>query len=204
MAPSRRTRSFSAAARRRCSSRPRSPRSSTPAARRSTSPADAEITLEANPETRHAGTLAGFRAAGVNRLSFGVQSFRDDELQRLSRLHGAVARASAYREARARRLRQHQPRSDDVAAGADDRAVARIGRRAIALGPDQLSLYMLELYPNAPLRDDMAALEVVAGAGRRCGGDVSGGDGRGSMRAGLPAVRDLERRAGPAASRGTT
>ena len=46
--------------------------------------------------------LAAFRAAGVNRLSFGVQSFRDDELRRLSRLHGAGrARAGAGRGARA-------------------------------------------------------------------------------------------------------
>ena len=74
--------------------------------------------------------LAGFRAAGVNRLSFGVQSFRDDELRRLSRLHGADrARAAVCRGARGR-LRQHQPRSDDVAAGAARRRVARVGRRA--------------------------------------------------------------------------
>ena len=47
--------------------------------------ADAEITLEANPESSSGDTLDGFREAGVNRLSFGVQSFRDEELQRLGR-----------------------------------------------------------------------------------------------------------------------
>src|SRR3989442_5202142 len=51
--------------------------------------ADCEVTLEANPETVDEERLAGFRAAGVNRLSFGVQSFRGDELGRLSRLHTA-------------------------------------------------------------------------------------------------------------------
>src|SRR5262245_47824808 len=50
---------------------------------------DREVTLEANPETVDESRLAGFRAAGVNRLSFGVQSFRDEELRRLSRLHGS-------------------------------------------------------------------------------------------------------------------
>ena len=50
---------------------------------------DSEITLEANPESVTAERLEGFRAAGINRLSFGVQSFRDSELQRLSRLHSA-------------------------------------------------------------------------------------------------------------------
>src|SRR5436190_17155135 len=51
--------------------------------------ADREVTLEANPETVTRDRLAAFRAAGVNRLSFGVQSLRDDELRRLSRLHDA-------------------------------------------------------------------------------------------------------------------
>ena len=52
-------------------------------------PSDAEITLEANPETATPERLAGLRAAGVNRLSIGVQSFSDTELRRLSRLHSA-------------------------------------------------------------------------------------------------------------------
>src|SRR4051794_2542484 len=51
--------------------------------------ADREVTIEANPETVSKARLAAFRAAGVNRLSFGVQSFREDELRRLSRLHSA-------------------------------------------------------------------------------------------------------------------
>src|SRR5436190_5140084 len=51
--------------------------------------ADAEVTLEANPETVTPERLAAFRGAGINRLSYGVQSFRDEELQRLSRLHSA-------------------------------------------------------------------------------------------------------------------
>src|SRR5262249_27411659 len=50
---------------------------------------DTEVTLEANPESVDVGKLIAFREAGVNRLSFGVQSFRDTELRRLSRLHDA-------------------------------------------------------------------------------------------------------------------
>ena len=60
-----------------------------------------EITLEANPETVTAERLEGFRAAGVNRLSYGVQSFRDDELARLSRLHSATRARDAFALARA-------------------------------------------------------------------------------------------------------
>src|SRR5579872_7148590 len=62
---------------------------------------DAEITLEANPETVTDARLAAFRQAGVNRLSFGVQSFRDTELRRLSRLHTAGRARDALAEARA-------------------------------------------------------------------------------------------------------
>ena len=50
---------------------------------------DAEITLETNPETATEERLAAFREAGVNRISFGVQSFDDEELARLGRIHSA-------------------------------------------------------------------------------------------------------------------
>jgi oxygen-independent coproporphyrinogen-3 oxidase len=117
---------------------------------------DSEITLEANPETVTADRLAGYRAAGVNRLSFGVQSFRDDELRRLSRLHGADRARAALGEARAAGfdnvsldLMMWLPgqRVDEWLSSVDG---------AIALAPEHLSLYLLEVYPNAPLQEEMA------------------------------------------------
>src|SRR4051812_31833234 len=63
--------------------------------------ADAEVTMEANPETVTVDRLTAFRAAGVTRLSFGVQSFRNEELVRLSRLHDADRARHAVAEARA-------------------------------------------------------------------------------------------------------
>src|SRR5262249_1017315 len=60
-----------------------------------------EVTLEANPETVGEARLAAYRPRGANRLSFGVQSFRDEELRRLSRLHGADRARAALGEARA-------------------------------------------------------------------------------------------------------
>jgi oxygen-independent coproporphyrinogen-3 oxidase len=117
---------------------------------------DAEVTLEANPETVTVDRLAGYRASGVNRVSFGVQSFRDEELRRLSRMHGAARARSAYREAReagfdnvSLDLMMWLPaqRVDEWLESVDS---------AIALAPEHLSLYMLEVYPNAPLKDDMA------------------------------------------------
>jgi oxygen-independent coproporphyrinogen-3 oxidase len=116
----------------------------------------AELTLEANPETVTVERLAGYRASGINRVSFGVQSFRDDELRRLSRMHGSARAKSAYREARAAGF-------DNVSldlmmwlpAQRVDQWLESVDE-AIALGPEHLSLYMLEVYPNAPLKDDMA------------------------------------------------
>ena len=117
---------------------------------------DAEVTMEANPETVTTDRLAGFRKAGVNRLSMGVQSFREDELRRLSRLHTADRARHAVVEARRAGfdnlsldlmmwLPAQQPAEWLESVDA-----------AIDLEPDHLSLYLLEVYPNAPLKDDMA------------------------------------------------
>jgi oxygen-independent coproporphyrinogen-3 oxidase len=61
---------------------------------------DAEVTLETNPETATPARLEGFLAAGVNRISFGVQSFDDRELTRLGRIHSAARAVEAVRAAR--------------------------------------------------------------------------------------------------------
>jgi oxygen-independent coproporphyrinogen-3 oxidase len=119
-------------------------------------PAEREVTLEANPESVTPERLAAFRAAGVNRVSFGVQSLRDEELRRLSRLHGAARARDAFGEARR--------------AGFDNISVDLMmwlpGQRVddwlesvdgvIELAPEHVSLYMLEVYPNAPLKEEMA------------------------------------------------
>jgi oxygen-independent coproporphyrinogen-3 oxidase len=117
---------------------------------------DAEVTLEANPETVTAERLAGFRQAGVTRLSYGVQSFRDDELQRLSRLHSASRAAEAFDLARGAGFDNI---SLDLMMWLPQQSIAEWLESVdalIALGPDHASLYILELYPNAPLRDTMA------------------------------------------------
>jgi oxygen-independent coproporphyrinogen III oxidase len=117
---------------------------------------DAEITLEANPETVSQERLTGFREAGVNRLSFGVQSFRDEELQRLSRLHSAARARAAFVEARRAGFENI---SLDLMMWLPQQSVAEWLESVeglIDLGPDHASLYLLEIYPNAPLRDAMA------------------------------------------------
>ena len=117
---------------------------------------DAEITLEANPETVTSERLEGFRAAGVNRLSFGVQSFRDEELQRLTRLHSAARAADAF--AMARRA-GFDNISLDLMMWLPQQSIPQWLESVdalIGLAPDHASLYILELYPNAPLREAMA------------------------------------------------
>ena len=117
---------------------------------------DREVTLEANPESVSEARLAAYRRAGVNRLSFGVQSFREDELRRLSRLHSADRARAAFGEARAAGFDNV---SLDLMMWLPEQRVSEWLESidaAIALGPEHLSLYMLEVYPNAPLKDDMA------------------------------------------------
>ena len=117
---------------------------------------DAEITLEANPETITPERLSGFLKAGVNRLSYGVQSFRDDELARLSRLHSSRRAVDAFEMARREGFDNI---SLDLMMWLPQQSVSEWLESVdelVALRPDHASMYMLELYPNAPLRDEMA------------------------------------------------
>ena len=117
---------------------------------------DSEITLETNPETVDRARLERFREAGVNRLSFGVQSFQDEELKRLGRIHSAERARRAVTEARAAGFANV---SLDLMMWLPGQSVETWLRNVDALigaGPDHASLYLLELYPNAPLKEDMA------------------------------------------------
>jgi oxygen-independent coproporphyrinogen III oxidase len=118
--------------------------------------ADAEVTLEANPESVSVRSLEAYRRAGVNRLSFGVQSFREDELKRLTRLHSAQRARAAVHEAR---LAGFDNVSLDLMMWLPGQTVVEwleSVNALIDLAPDHASLYMLEVYPNAPLKDLMA------------------------------------------------
>jgi oxygen-independent coproporphyrinogen-3 oxidase len=117
---------------------------------------DAEVTLETNPETATAERLAAFRDAGVNRLSFGVQSFDDEELRRLGRIHTAARAVEAIEAAVETGFRSVSFDLMLWLPAQSRESWLRTIDRAIGLAPDHLSLYLLELYPNAPLKEDMA------------------------------------------------
>ena len=117
---------------------------------------DAEVTLETNPETATPARLAAFRAAGVTRLSFGVQSFDDRELARLGRIHSADRAKAAVRSAQATGF---DSVSLDLMLWLPEQSRESWRRTvdtAVDLAPQHLSLYLLELYPNAPLKEEMA------------------------------------------------
>ncbi|HSH47058.1 MAG TPA: radical SAM family heme chaperone HemW [Halomonas sp.] len=109
---------------------------------------DIEITLEANPGTLEHGRFKGYRQAGINRLSLGVQSFHNRQLKALGRIHGgkeALAAIDAARQAGFDNL------NIDLMHGLPEQtpalALADLNQ-AIALSPAHLSWYQLTLEPN--------------------------------------------------------
>jgi len=109
----------------------------------------AEITLEANPGTVEAGRFAAYRAAGVNRLSLGVQSFDDRYLHALGRIHsGAEARKAAELA-----LTHFEQVNFDLMYALPGQSAEHLAAdlcTAIAFGPQHLSCYHLTLEPNTP------------------------------------------------------
>lgn len=110
--------------------------------------ADAEVTMEANPGTVERGRLRDYRAAGVNRLSLGVQSFDDGTLRRLGRIHGAAEAVAAFREAQAAGFAAINLDLMYALPGQTVAAALADLRQAAALDPGHLSWYELTLEPN--------------------------------------------------------
>lgn len=121
---------------------------------------DAEITLEANPGSVEAGRFRGYRDAGVNRVSIGVQSLRDEELRKLGRIHTVAEAEAAVAIARATfdrfsfDLIYARPRQTL----ADWRAELE---EALDLAGEHLSLYQLTIEPETPYAALHAAGKLV-------------------------------------------
>ena len=110
---------------------------------------DAEITLEANPSSVEAGRFHGYRSAGVNRVSLGVQALNDRDLKVLGRLHG---RDEALRAIGLARSIFPRMSFDLIYARPDQKpeAWAKELDEAIALAADHLSLYQLTIEEGTP------------------------------------------------------
>jgi putative oxygen-independent coproporphyrinogen III oxidase len=137
---------------------------------------DIEITLETNPGTVEHGPFAGYRNAGVNRISFGVQSFDDGALKRIGRIHDAQQAERAVKSAQDAGIENLNldlmyalPQQTLAGALADV-------EKAILLQTPHLSHYQLTLEPNTqfaanppPLPDDDAAWDMQEACQARLG-----------------------------------
>lgn len=135
----------------------------------------AELSMEANPGTVDAAKLHGFRAAGLNRLSFGCQSMDDAELRRLGRKHSVAEVHDAFNAARSAGFDNVNL---DFMYGTPGQTLASWQRTldaALTLAPEHLSLYPLTVEPNTefdrlyqsgalilPTDDDTVAMYNVA------------------------------------------
>lgn len=110
-------------------------------------PTDLEITLEANPGTVERGTFAELRAAGVNRVSLGIQSFDEAHLRDLGRIHDAKQADGAIREAQAHFDRINLDLMYALP-GQSLKGCLEDLRRAVAYDTEHLSHYELTIEPN--------------------------------------------------------
>ena len=132
-----------------------------------------EITLEANPGTFERERFRAFRAAGVNRLSIGVQSFDDERLEALGRVHDAAQARAAIAEAK----EAFETFNIDLMYGLPGQTLAGCEAdlaAALAFAPPHLSVYQLTIepntyfakYPPALADDDLAA--AMRSSATRC------------------------------------
>ncbi len=121
---------------------------------------DAEISMEANPEDVTEEALAAWRAMGVNRLSIGVQSFHDQELTAIGRVHDRARAIEAVTAAVASGVRTNL----DLILGLPQQTRESFRETldtAVALGAGHLSLYMLDLEERTPLEVQVARGRVT-------------------------------------------
>ncbi len=110
---------------------------------------DAEVTLEANPGTVDAANFIGYKQAGVNRLSIGIQSFNNDHLKALGRIHDSDQAYAAVALA----LNTFEQVNCDIMYGLPNQSLADAmcdAETAVKLNPAHLSFYHLTLEPNTP------------------------------------------------------
>ncbi|MDP1933134.1 MAG: radical SAM family heme chaperone HemW [Gammaproteobacteria bacterium] len=109
---------------------------------------DIEITLEANPGTAEREKFADYRRAGINRLSIGIQSFDDGQLQNLGRIHGSDDGRRAIEFAR---MAGFDNLNVDIMYGLKEQSLSSAMndlQEAISYNPEHLSWYQLTIEPN--------------------------------------------------------
>jgi len=132
---------------------------------------DAEITLEANPTSVEAARFRGYAAAGVNRVSLGVQALNDADLRRLGRLHSVAEARTAFDIARTTFARVsfdliYARQDQDRAAWAAELA------EALSMAADHLSLYQLTIEEGTAFGDRRAAGKLAGLPDEDLGADL--------------------------------
>ncbi len=120
-------------------------------------PGSAEFTLEMNPATVSLNDLKAFRSLGVNRASFGVQTFNDRALKILARGHSANDARKTFELLRRAKFENI---SFDLIGGLPSQTLDDWGRNlseALAMQPEHLSLYLLEIHKGTPLAEQIRA-----------------------------------------------
>jgi oxygen-independent coproporphyrinogen-3 oxidase len=109
---------------------------------------DLEVTMEANPGTIERGKLAELRSMGINRLSIGIQSFNDNKLRKLGRIHSGC---DAFNTAECAHFAGLENFNIDLMFGIPEQTVAQAVddiKTAISLQPAHISYYQLDIEPN--------------------------------------------------------
>ena len=119
-----------------------------------------EVTVEANPGTVSKGRLESLRQAGANRINIGVQSFRDDHLRFLGRIHTAREAENSIRLARNAGFADIGLDLIYGLPGQTERAWIEDLTKALSFFPEHLSCYMLTFEKGTPLFEDLAAGRV--------------------------------------------
>ncbi len=118
---------------------------------------DAEITMEVNPGTVTISRLRAFHRAGINRVSIGVQSFQDEKLRQLGRIHTARQALDAIRAVREAGYENLGIDLISGLPGQDPASWRRDMQTAVNLGPDHLSCYQLTLEKGTCLYERVRA-----------------------------------------------
>ncbi|MFV0276783.1 MAG: radical SAM family heme chaperone HemW [Parahaliea sp.] len=129
-------------------------------ARRLPLAANVEATMEANPGSAEAEKFAGFRAAGINRLSLGVQSFHDQQLRALGRIHSADQAHAAIAAVRTAGFERFNIDLMHGLSGQSAELAAADLRIALDYRPPHLSWYQLTIEPNTVFHKRPPALPV--------------------------------------------
>jgi oxygen-independent coproporphyrinogen-3 oxidase len=130
---------------------------------------DAEVTLEANPGAAEAGRFKSYAESGINRISLGIQTFDDAQLQTLGRVHSGTQARNAIEMAKAAVDRVNLDLMFALPGQSLDACMLDV-REALSFGTEHLSIYHLTLEPNTifakfppPLPEDDLAVSMEEG-----------------------------------------